>query len=383
MSRENNGKGKYSGRWRSGISFKGKSYNLGSYEDPLEAAQVYDAWAIHFHGTGARTNRLLSEEEKENIVKNGVPDKYVKTNRIVENPYPEGISITRFGTFRFRRLRDGKEISKTVKTLEEAIKIKIEWEAKWKEEDEEKERQRRQNITRNAQGIAVVMVKNKEEWIECLVDDIYWGELTQYSWACDQGKYVTARLPWTNQTRMHRIIYLGAAGEIPKDMTIDHINGNRFDNRLCNLRLADKSLQSHNRAKYTNNLTRFNGVHFTGFRYATVIGYRRVAHYDSEEEAALRANEEFIKIYGVNARLNVVPNTRTTKENRLPLSMITREYIESITSIIEMKHLIRVLELNEGAKGDINLEKTKCKHLRRIQSDLLANKYAHIINMRF
>lgn len=36
---------------------------------------------------------------------------------------------------------------------------------------------------------------------------------------------------------VHRLIYETFNGEIPNNMTIDHINNNSLDNRLCNLQL--------------------------------------------------------------------------------------------------------------------------------------------------
>ncbi len=37
--------------------------------------------------------------------------------------------------------------------------------------------------------------------------------------------------------RVHRVVYIAAYGSIPKGLTIDHINNDKSDNRVCNLQV--------------------------------------------------------------------------------------------------------------------------------------------------
>jgi hypothetical protein len=59
----------------------------------------------------------------------------------------------------------------------------------------------------------------------------------------------------------HRWIYEYMTGAvIPKGMFIDHINGNRSDNRWENLRMVDRTGNARNVARYSNNTSGITGV---------------------------------------------------------------------------------------------------------------------------
>lgn len=59
--------------------------------------------------------------------------------------------------------------------------------------------------------------------------------------------------------RAHRLAWLYVYGEWPSS-ELDHINRNRADNRIENLRLADRSLNMQNGGKRTDNKSGYVGV---------------------------------------------------------------------------------------------------------------------------
>lgn len=88
----------------------------------------------------------------------------------------------------------------------------------------------------------------------------------------------------------HRIAWALHYGYWP-EQSIDHINGDGFDNRISNLRLATRSQNGRNRGKNANNTSGFKGVSWHSvarkWRAATRINGRRIhiGSFDSAEEA--------------------------------------------------------------------------------------------------
>lgn len=71
--------------------------------------------------------------------------------------------------------------------------------------------------------------------------------------------------------KTHRVAWLLAYGEWPSKL-IDHINGKRDDNRLCNLRDVSASINQQNRRLTSSpNSTGFMGVHKHGPSYRCEI----------------------------------------------------------------------------------------------------------------
>ncbi len=79
----------------------------------------------------------------------------------------------------------------------------------------------------------------------------------------------------------HRIAWYLLYKEDPKDLSIDHVNGNRYDNRACNLRLATHSQNLCNRKAQVNNSSGYKGVvfHKASRKWAAYIGINRKLHY--------------------------------------------------------------------------------------------------------
>ena len=93
-----------------------------------------------------------------------------------------------------------------------------------------------------------------------------------------------------------RLAWLYVYGEWP-DGLIDHINRDRSDNRISNLRVVTASQSNYNRVLTKKNKTGFTGVYPQGKKYraeARVAGVAKVIGlYDSPEEAA-EAYERFV-----------------------------------------------------------------------------------------
>lgn len=109
--------------------------------------------------------------------------------------------------------------------------------------------------------------------------------------------------------KVHRVAWLLAYGEDPGELQIDHINGDKLDNRLCNLRLADSSQNNCNVASRRGTISGYKGVRWVGGsrHWRAEIQVRgtpyRLGRFDTAEDAyaayvaaAVRLHGEFANV---------------------------------------------------------------------------------------
>jgi hypothetical protein len=60
----------------------------------------------------------------------------------------------------------------------------------------------------------------------------------------------------------HRVIYFLCTGIDPEEKQVDHIDGNKSNNKISNLRLATHNQNQHNKKRPKNNTSGVTGVHF-------------------------------------------------------------------------------------------------------------------------
>lgn len=100
----------------------------------------------------------------------------------------------------------------------------------------------------------------------------------------------------------HRLAWLLSTGQWPAEQ-IDHINGDRSDNRLSNLRLATHAENQQNRHRTRANKTGHRGVFFhnpTG-RYVAQCRVLKVRHHIGSFDTAAEAHAAYLE---ARARLN-------------------------------------------------------------------------------
>ena len=93
-----------------------------------------------------------------------------------------------------------------------------------------------------------------------LFDDEDFELVNAYHWHVDNAGYARTNI-WSGgrksaAPRMHRLIL----GDVDSKLHIDHINGNKLDNRKSNLRICTASENARNRGKQRNNTSGYKGV---------------------------------------------------------------------------------------------------------------------------
>lgn len=248
------------------------------------AAYWYDKYALINYGKDAKINNIT------------MPNDFVEPDVNVRN-LPKGISLTKNNTYQAEL---SKKYLGTFKTLEEAQNARNN---AIKELEEKKNNKLLSvEILRNVDGIAVIKTNKGNE---ILVDDDKYYELMKYKWTFLRGYAVSCINK--KMILMHRFLLNAKDGEI-----IDHVNKNRSDNRMSNLRICDDKLNAHNKTKLKGTSSKYIGVCFSknANKYEAYINFNKKKYhlglFGNEIEAAKAYNKKATEFYGQNANLNTI-----------------------------------------------------------------------------
>lgn len=137
---------------------------------------------------------------------------------------------------------------------------------------------------------------------KCLVDEEDYKMLVGYKWCVTGTGYVHNR----TLGRIHRVIM-----RAPKGSLVDHVNGDKLDNRRCNLRFATKS-QNNMNTKRVKGASKFKGVIWVKrknggmWKARLTLGGETIylGSYKTDLEAASAYNEAACKHFGKFSHLN-------------------------------------------------------------------------------
>ncbi len=139
-----------------------------------------------------------------------------------------------------------------------------------------------------------VMFSNSDKVMTCDLED--WEELKFRKWTVNGDGYANARFKEQKTSLFfHRVVM-----NCPRGLIVDHINGNRLDNRKCNLRIVTITENNHNKATNSNNTSGTPGVYAKRGKWISGIGvngkYIRLGCHDCYE-GAVQARKEAEKKY--------------------------------------------------------------------------------------
>ncbi len=275
---------------------------IGLFETELEAAKHYDKYVKIKYKNSCITNFPVSDSDINGLTlddlilikpkKSGLPDNInmVKINDDIKYYARKNYNCVQYKSKIVKTLKEAIEELKLINNKIETIKENL-------LNDHYKK-----PIERNQNNEAIIILKNKnnENVGECIVDDKYWHELSLYKWNISTCGYAIS-----DNIIMHRFIMK----KINKNIEIiDHINHNRIDNRVSNLRSVNHMINAHNKLKRKNCTSKYIGVHKSGNKWIAQINYNykhiNLGTFDNEIDAAKEYNKKAIEFYKEYANLN-------------------------------------------------------------------------------
>jgi hypothetical protein len=141
-----------------------------------------------------------------------------------------------------------------------------------------------------------------------LVDDDFYEYAITKKWHLVHG--YPSRREKINGKSFGVFMHIEAMGGKKDGLVIDHINGDRLDNRKENLRYCTPEENAKNQARPISNKTGYKGVSRVNGKYLAHIGFNSkqlfIGRYKTARIAAKRYNHFAKILYGEFARLNEV-----------------------------------------------------------------------------
>lgn len=147
---------------------------------------------------------------------------------------------------------------------------------------------------------------------EVIVDDEDYDYLNRWKWGQNSSGYARRTIYVNKKYKtllMHRFII-----NAPEGKEVDHINGNKLDNRRENLRLVSRIQNSQNKKAQTNTNNLYKGYYKENrgkrlYVVEIIVNTKKIyiGKYSTELEAAKAYNDAAVKYFGEFAKLNNIP----------------------------------------------------------------------------
>jgi hypothetical protein len=172
----------------------------------------------------------------------------------------------------------------------------------------------RQGLTKTCNKCRTTKYYNKNDFMigvtpkgqEFYFDKDDYEKIKMFVWHVDRHGYVET-LPNNKHTKLHKMITQTNSKE-----NIDHVNGNKLDNRKMNLRKCTICQNNMNRGIGKGNKSGYKGVSWDlkNKKWRVSISYKgkmkNLGRYDDIKEAAIKYNEKALELYCEFAKLNEI-----------------------------------------------------------------------------
>lgn len=182
-----------------------------------------------------------------------------------------------------------------------------------------------------------------------LVDEEDYENAMKYKWNSFGDGYARGTFKGTS-IFLHQFVL----GKAPDNMVIDHINGDKLDNRKENLKFATKNQNGQNRPKAKNASSQYIGVshdtrsckwkaqsHFEGRNMS-------LGSFDDELEAAKKYDTFVLVHFGKDARTNGLVEYDDVKDIKVEILIITKKTREYPKFIRKQKNSFEVTIAYKG-----------------------------------